>query len=75
MPAMFCERVNQLLQDLNSENYAVAVEIAQSVQQVRGFGHIKQRNIEDYKARQEVLLDRFYGREEKVVRIAARQVA
>ena len=69
------QRVEHLLSDLNAQNYSIALEIAQLPQKVRGYGHVKQCSIKQYRESEAVLMDRFYGREDKVVRIAARQVA
>ena len=67
--------LEQLLADVNSDNYPTAVAVASLPDMIRGFGHIKQENIEKFKWQRTVLLDQFYGREDKVVRIAAKQVA
>ncbi|MCF7981924.1 MAG: indolepyruvate ferredoxin oxidoreductase family protein, partial [Pseudomonadales bacterium] len=69
------QTIRQLLEDISTENYEVAVEIAALPGLVRGFGHVKQRNVDKVKLQQDILLDQFYGRAEKVVRIRAQQVA
>ncbi len=69
------QRVEHLLSELNAQNYCIALEIVQLPLKVRGYGHVKQRSIKQYRESEAVLMDRFYGREDKVVRIAARQVA
>lgn len=75
MIEQYRQTVEQLLENINTDSYPLAVEIAALPRQIRGFGHVKQDNIEKVKLQQSLLLDRFYGREEKVVRIMAKQVA
>ena len=67
--------VSELLADLTPENYATAVEIAALPNSIRGFGHIKVASIEAARLKQVQLLDRFYGREDKVVHLQPRNVA
>jgi len=67
--------IKQILADLTTENYDLAVEIASIPKTMRGYGHVKQRNVAQALQQQALLLDRFFGREDKVVRIQARQVA
>ncbi|MGI9287203.1 MAG: DUF6537 domain-containing protein, partial [Pseudomonadales bacterium] len=58
-----------LLSDLKADNYEFAVEIATLPEFIRGYGHVKLANIEKVKRKRDVLLDQFYGRSDKVVRI------
>ena len=51
--------IDELLAGLTPENYELAVEIAALPQQIRGFGHIKLRNLETAKARESQLLAAF----------------
>ena len=44
---------------LTHENHALAAEIARLPEEMRGFGHIKARNVEKAKAREAILLARF----------------
>jgi len=44
----FKATVNELLEGLTEENHQLAIDIVESVQQVRGFGHVKQANYENY---------------------------
>ncbi len=69
------QRIEQILADISLENFDSALQIAQLPQKIRGYGHVKQHSIEQYKEKQAVLMDKYYGREEKVVRIATRHVA
>jgi indolepyruvate ferredoxin oxidoreductase len=48
---------------LDHENHALAVEIARLPERIRGFGHIKARNVEKAKAREAVLLARLRQRD------------
>ena len=46
----------ELLERLAPENHALAVEIAGACEQIRGFGHVKERNIAQAKAREAELV-------------------
>ena len=48
--------VRELSAALSPDNHALALEIACLPEQIRGFGHIKQRNTEIAKARETELL-------------------
>jgi len=54
---------------LTPENHSLAVEIAHVPEQIRGFGHVKQRNLGKAKERQAALLEAF--RNPPAVAIAA----
>ena len=51
--------IDQLLEGLCWDNYQVAVELASMPEHMRGFGHVKARNIELTKQREQTLLARF----------------
>jgi indolepyruvate ferredoxin oxidoreductase len=51
--------VDRLLSPLTAENYETAVELAALPQKIRGFGHVKEHNLEIVRKEQEALLDRF----------------
>jgi len=61
--------IEELLSSLTSENHALAVRIASIPEDIRGFGHIKERNIESARARQAELVELF--RSPQVARAAA----
>jgi indolepyruvate ferredoxin oxidoreductase len=48
--------VDTLLEGLNRSNHPIAVEIASLPEQVRGFGHVKLRNLQTAKLREAELL-------------------
>lgn len=54
-------RIAELLDGLNAENHAVAVEIARLPQTIRGFGHVKEANLAIARAREEQLVRTFHG--------------
>jgi len=60
---------NKLLNTLNHDNHALAVEIAELATQVRGYGHIKEESIRCYKERLAELIAMYENPEE------AKQVA
>jgi len=41
--------IAQLIEGLNSGNHALAVEIARLPEQIRGFGHVKERHVKKAK--------------------------
>jgi len=51
--------VEKLLSRLTPENHGLAVEIAGLPQSMRGFGHVKQRNVEETRQREAQLLEAF----------------
>ncbi len=51
--------VRELAAGLTHDNHALAVEIARLPQRMRGFGHIKERNVAAAKAREAALLKSF----------------
>ena len=59
--------VDTLVQRLNHDDYHRIVEIAQIPDQIRGFGHIKTRNVEIAKKREAKLFDALENKPESVV--------
>ena len=55
--------IEQILAEINPQNHGVAVEIASLPLDMRGFGHVKQANIENANRRRELLLRKFSGRD------------
>ena len=53
--------LRELAHALRPDNHALAVELASLPQQMRGFGHIKTRNVEKAKAREADLLALWRG--------------
>jgi indolepyruvate ferredoxin oxidoreductase len=51
--------VERLLSELTPANYDVAVKLARLPTKIRGYGHIKERNLEQVKAEQQELLAQF----------------
>lgn len=51
--------VDVLLSSLSPENHTLAIEIASIPEHIRGYGHVKQRHIDDAKANEKLLLERF----------------
>jgi len=51
--------VERLLQGLSPRNHAIAVEIAALPEEIRGFGHIKMKNIVAARKKRDELLERF----------------
>ena len=53
------ETINQVLEMLSGKNHALAVDIASIPEQIRGFGHVKERHLNEAKAREAELLDAY----------------
>ncbi len=51
--------IAELLAGLDTENHGIAVRIAAIPDEIRGFGHVKAKNVEEAKARQAELLEAF----------------
>jgi indolepyruvate ferredoxin oxidoreductase len=66
--------VRELIQRLDRQNYALAVELLSIPEHIRGFGHIKQRHLEEAKRQEAALLARLRG-EAPVRRVKAAQPA
>jgi indolepyruvate ferredoxin oxidoreductase len=52
-------RIDEILQKLSPENHTLAVGLANIPQKIRGFGHVKERNLKTAKAEEEALLAQF----------------
>ncbi|MGV8843750.1 MAG: indolepyruvate ferredoxin oxidoreductase family protein [Pseudomonas sp.] len=61
--------VTQLLTQLNADNYPSAVAIAQLPEQIRGYGHVKARSIEQARVREQLLKNRMAGTEPPLVQL------
>jgi indolepyruvate ferredoxin oxidoreductase len=48
--------IDGLLASLEAENHTTAVELASLPEQIRGFGHVKEKAVAEYRARKEELL-------------------
>lgn len=64
--------MNELLERLTPDNHHLAVELASLPEQIRGFGHVKVRHLEEVKKREAALLARFHS-EIPVQQVAASQ--
>ena len=63
-------RLDEITQNLTPQNHAVAVELAQLPQEIRGFGHVKAANLNRVKAKEAELLRRFRMRAEPALAAA-----
>ncbi|HXV25682.1 MAG TPA: indolepyruvate ferredoxin oxidoreductase family protein [Alphaproteobacteria bacterium] len=58
--------VEELIQDLNHDNHALAVEIARLPLDIRGFGHVQEANLARVKAREAELVAAFRAPQSRV---------
>jgi indolepyruvate ferredoxin oxidoreductase len=54
--ADYFKQMDELVTGLNSENHALAIDIASVPEHIRGYGHVKERHFEDAMKRQSDLL-------------------
>ncbi len=54
--------LDEVLAGLSPANHSVAVELARLPEQVRGYGHVKERHVAAYRERQRELMGRLRGR-------------
>lgn len=59
----FEHTMETVLKDLTSSNHARAVELASLPMKIRGYGHIKELAVEDVKAKEAALLEKFLSKE------------
>ncbi|RED54021.1 indolepyruvate ferredoxin oxidoreductase family protein [Aestuariispira insulae] len=64
------QTITKLLDHLKRDNIDLAAEIAALPEQIRGFGHVKERHIQDVKANEEALMARFLNPEKNIARAA-----
>ena len=55
------DRILEICSKLTIDNYTLAVEIASIPDQIRGFGYIKNKNIEIAKSSEDKLMSAFNG--------------
>jgi indolepyruvate ferredoxin oxidoreductase len=53
------QTVDDLLSALTRDNHRLALEIASLPESIRGFGHVKARNVAEAKTREAALLETF----------------
>jgi len=51
--------IRSLMTSLKADNHAIAVQIAEIPEHIRGYGHVKERHLSDAKANEAVLLKQF----------------
>jgi indolepyruvate ferredoxin oxidoreductase len=65
--------VDELLAKLDRDNHAVALQLAALPAEIRGFGHVKESNLQTARARWTELLARFRGQQvAQVIRMPSR---
>jgi len=64
-------RIEEIVAKLNADNHALAVGLANIPQKIRGFGHVKERNLKAAKAEEAELLAKFRAEPERPLPIAA----
>ena len=51
--------MHRLLEGLNRDNRDLAIQIASLPEYIRGYGHVKERHINDVQANEKVLMEKF----------------
>jgi indolepyruvate ferredoxin oxidoreductase len=67
----FEARIDEIVAKLNADNHAVAVGLATIPQKIRGFGHVKERNLKTAKAEEADLLAKFRAEPQQPLPVAA----
>lgn len=62
--------IEKIMPKLGVENYGLAIDLAQTPQKIRGFGHVRQKAIVIARAAQQSLLDRYFNMPE-AIKVAA----
>lgn len=58
---------NDIIPHLNAENLPTAIELVSSIEKIRGFGHVKDAAVTQWRQKRSQLLDQFYGCETSAV--------
>jgi len=53
--------IDEILASLTADNLVTAVDLARLPEKIRGYGHVKQANVNATKAQWQALLRRFHG--------------
>ena len=67
--------ISAMLAELSTDNIEHAIAIARLPESIRGYGHVKEASMAQAKLKKPGLFDRFYGRDNKVVRIYVQEAA
>ena len=69
--AEYRQDIDRLLQGLDADRHALALEIARLPEQIRGYGHVKERHLQAARQRRAELLALAQGSDQDVARRAA----
>jgi len=67
----YIEVIEQILPHADGVNAATALELAELPDMVRGYGHVKEKNIESYYVKQKQLLEQLSGRPREPIAVEA----
>ena len=63
--------INKLLETLNANNYSIAVDVARIPEIIKGYGHVKERNVKTARLQwAELMKDYVVGASQKLARQA-----
>ena len=65
--ADYFDTVREVSNKLDHESHALAVQIAEIPEKIRGFGHIKEKNLREAKDQEKKLLEAFHNSERRPV--------
>ena len=63
----YFDTMKNVVAKLDHENYELAVQLAEIPEKIRGFGHIKEKNIREAKVQEEKLLKSFHNPESRPI--------
>ncbi len=55
----YSDMLTELTRELTLENHSIAVRLAELPEEIRGFGHVKERNLQQARKRRDELIDAF----------------
>ena len=67
--------IDEVLAKLGSHNHALAVELARVPEEIRGFGHVKDRHVKLAQAKEAALLAKFREASPVIAIVAAKAAA
>jgi indolepyruvate ferredoxin oxidoreductase len=70
--SQYKEDINKILQEVNSKNLSLAVQIASIPEMIRGYGHVKEEHMKKASIKRDQLLDSWNSKDyESITSVAA----
>ena len=62
--------IKDIVNNLSKNNYMIGLEIASIPEEIRGFGHVKEKNVQKAKTKERALLQDFHNQIDETKRAA-----